>query len=160
MIPLLFQIVACTQSPPPPVHLSGRFAEELCSAPHVVIGRIVAVQSFEDERVDRERPDIWSDVRFHVEESLRRKGRDELHLVMMGPERELRHVHPGPGGALQPAVGLRYVLAYTEHTVGGPFLDPGDPGVSAWRSILGSPADQEALVAAVHRTVEACPALR
>jgi hypothetical protein len=148
----LIAFVGCTPTAPP-VHLPKSFVERLCSAPIIVVGTNVEVDSFVDELSERKQE--WSHVRFQVDETFRGRPKPSLHLVMGGPEREYPEVLSNDG-LLFPARGLRYVLAYIERTEGGRFMKAGDPGVLASRPVLGSEAEQAALVDAVRVAVEDC----
>jgi hypothetical protein len=146
-------LAGCLQPAPPPVRLSERFVSSLCGAPQVVVGEITSVDSFEDET----HPQLfWSHGAFRVDERLRGAGQDRLHLVMSGAEIPLAQAHPGSGMPLQPAVGLRYVLAYHDIEEGGRFLNPGDPGVDGLLPIAGAPRQQDATLQAIRAEVARC----
>lgn len=151
--------LGCYGPPPPEVRLSDHLVEQLCQAPNVVIGTNVAVKSVELPRQGRS-PQVWSHIEFRVDERLRGSESPDLHLATSGPEQELARVNTNPGGPLQPAVGLRYILAYRESRFSTSLLEPGDPGVSGWRPVVGSPLEQKALIEAVRQAVEDCPNTR
>ena len=105
-----------------------------CLAPYIASGSVTSVKGFIEPTSRKGRPLVASHVYLTVEDVVRQPSRSsplegkELHVAMSGGTYG-EVVTPSGAGMAIPAMGLRYLFAYTPLPADGGYAKKGDPAV-------------------------------